>query len=275
MNTKSNTINQVVYDTSSACGLEKKEEINAPSEVTMLKIAAKLRSVYAQMKMVRPYHQVTYPSSVDDNFKSYLDDISRAILVEYYTRRQKEKEFFVHLEQIKVLIQGLHDEKKRSKENTTARRTFHSKSLDSVIHHLARTTYEENDGCFSLQDVHFSEKNSANTIQMNTGKVGAGNESQQSLESYLLKNSSMESSEKDAEKFIKYSEMKEGYSHIQDFCDCVGDDQLVDSFKMELCGVLFSLGHFFKKTFKCLLIIAFMATIALCFYGFLEGWRFF
>ncbi|MBB4076896.1 hypothetical protein GGR08_001207 [Bartonella fuyuanensis] len=174
MNTKGHTIdratNQIRNDKFSS--VEQKERVDTSVEATMADIAQKLRTVYAQMQMKIPPRPLIRQSLVEEHFKSYLDDISRAILAEYYIRRQREKKLFQSLEQIKTIVQSLHSEKKNSEEVVVTRRMSRSKFPDSVVQKLAHMECEENQERLSLQKVQdFSRSNGIIPLQTNVENV--------------------------------------------------------------------------------------------------------
>ncbi len=269
MNTKSHIIEQINHEKPSFFAVEQKEEVGTPTEVTMSDIAKKLRLVHAQMQMKHSPRHLTLQSSVEESFKSYLDDISRAILAEYYIRRQKEKKLFEHLEQIKTLVQSLHSEKKSLEQAAVTRRMYRSKSVDSVVQHLAHMKCEESQECASLQKVqNFSEQNSITPIQTNIeNTLKQGNRSSSPIED-------MKSSSKEAEEFVENSVIEERRSAVQASGRCIENDQS-SSLKAESLGISFFLRYPIKKFLLCFLIIAFMAAMTLCFYGFLKGVHFF
>ncbi|WP_455465696.1 hypothetical protein [Bartonella sp. B39] len=270
MNTKSHTVKQVKHDKPSFFVVEQKERMSTPTEVTMSDIAKKLRSVYAQMQMKRSPRHLTSQSFVEESFKSYLDDISRAILAEHYIRRQKEKKLFEHLEQIKTLVQNLHSEKKSSEEAAVTRRMSRSKSLDSVVQHLAHMACEGNQERSSLQEVPiFSGQNSITPSQTNVeNALQQGDKSSSPIDA-------MKSSLKEDEELVERSAMvEERCANVQASGRCIENDQF-PSLKAEPVGISFFLRYPVKKILLCFLFIAFVAAITLCFYGFLRGVRFF
>ncbi|WP_455479074.1 hypothetical protein V4B17_04900 [Bartonella sp. B23] len=270
MNTKSQTVKQVKPHDPPFFVVEQKEKRDVPTEVTMSDIAKKLRSVYAQMQMKRSPRHLTSQSFVEESFKSYLDDISRAILAEYYIRRQKEKKLFEDLEQIKMLIQNLHSEKKNPEEAAVTRRMSHSKSLDSVVQHLAHMACEGNQECSSPQEIpNFSEQNS-----ITLSKINVENALQQGDKSFSPMDA-MKPSLKENEELVGHPAIiEERCSDVQVSGRCTENDQF-PSLKAESVGIPFFLCYPIKKFLLCFLIIAFVAAITLCFYGFLRGVRFF
>ncbi|WP_409360870.1 hypothetical protein ACRPOS_005830 [Bartonella heixiaziensis] len=274
MNTKSTT-KQVQHDKPSSFVVEQ-ERGDTPAEVTMSDIAKKLRSVYTQMQKKHSLHHLTPRNLDEENFKSYLDDISRAILAEYYMRRQKEKKLFEHLERITMLIQSLHSEKKSLENAGEARRLSCSKSLDSVVHHLAHMACEENQERFSLQEVpNFSEKNNRTPISPN-----AVNALQQGGENSLLMDAK-QLSLKEADAVVRNSIVEKGRVDFQAFDHCIEKDQRIPSLKRESLLKTeplrkgFFLRYSVKKLLPYFLTIAFAVVITLCFYSFLRGARFF
>ncbi|WP_345116217.1 hypothetical protein [Bartonella jaculi] len=274
MNMKSHTTKQVRDDKPSFFVVEQKEEVNAPSEVTMSDIAKKLRSVYTQMQMKHSPRYLTPHSPVEENFKSYLDDISRAILAEHYIRRQKEKKLFECLEQIKTLVQSLQSEKKNP-EAAVTRRMSRSKSFDSVVQHLAHMVCEENQERSLLQEeAKFSGQKSVTPIQTNVE-----NALQQRDKSSLLSDA-MKSSSKEVEELVERSAIEEKPSDVQESRHCIENNhppslKAESHLKAENQGISFFLRYPVKKFLLCFLIIAFISVITLCFYDVLRGVRFF
>ncbi|EJF76056.1 hypothetical protein HWV54_01890 [Bartonella alsatica] len=267
MNTKSHTVKQVEQKKPSFFVVEQKEREDMSTEVTMSDIAKKLRSVYAQMQMKHSSRYSTSQSFVEESFKSYLDDISRAILAEHYIRRQKEKKLFEYLEQIKTLIQSLHSEKKNLEEATITRCVSRSKSLDSVVQKLADMTGEGNQERLLLQKV--SDCSKQNSITPNPTN----------FENMLQQGSKSSSPDvikpfaKEAEEIVGHSTIEERCSDIQASRCCIEDDCSPSLKKSQ--RTVFFLRSSIKKIFWCFLIIAFMAAITLCFYGFLREIHFF
>ncbi|EJF81146.1 hypothetical protein [Bartonella doshiae] len=267
MNTKSHTIKQVSCDEPSSFVSKQKKAVRMPAEMTMTDIAKKLRSVYAQMQMKRSPGHLTRQSSVEESFKSYLDDISRAILAEHYIRRKKEKMLFEYLEQIKTLLQNFHNEKKSLEEAAITRHMSRSKSLDSVVHHLANMTCEENQKSFSFQKVLNSlGQNNIPPIQEN-----AVNTSQQGNERSLQKDSVMGPSVEETERMIGHSIIEESHSDIQKSDCCVENNYSGPFLKAGTLGDSLFLRYSVKKILAYLLTIAFMVAIPLCFYSFLRS----
>ncbi|EJF97927.1 hypothetical protein MEI_01113 [Bartonella vinsonii subsp. arupensis Pm136co] len=265
MNTKSHTIKQVKHDKPSFFVVEQNERMDTSTEVTMSDIAKKLRSVYAQMQMKHsPRHSISQ-SPVEERFKSYLDDISRAILAEYSMRRQKEKKLFECLDQIKMLVQGLQSEKKILEEAVITRRMSRSKSPDSVVQHLAHMACEENKERSLLQEeASFSGKNIITPSQKNVENIlQQGNKS--SLPSDATKLSS-----KEIVKFVEHSAREERCSDVQESGRCI-ESESFSSLKVGTQKHISFLRFFVKKMLPCFLVIAFIATITVCFYDFLRG----
>ncbi|WP_413154379.1 hypothetical protein [Bartonella sp. cb54] len=267
MSTKSHIINQVSHDKFSSFAVKQKKAVNARAAMTMSDIATNLRSVHAQMQMKSSPHHLISSDPVEDSFKSYLDDISRAILAEHSMRSKREKELFEHLGQIKILIQNLHSdlrsEKKSSQETAmTTRRVSRSKSLDSIVHHLA---HMESQASFSCQEApSFSEQKTMDQTQTNVGNAfqqGGGSS---------LPTDVMKPPLKEAEGLIVHST-----SNIQISGGCVEDSQCDSSLKAEPLKERFFLRYPVKKLLICFLIIAFIVAITLCSYSFLRGARFF
>ncbi|EJF77487.1 hypothetical protein MCO_01218 [Bartonella sp. DB5-6] len=269
MNTKSHIIEQVKHEKPSFFVVEKKEKMGTPTEVRMSDIAKKLRSVHAQMRMKHSPRRLTLQSSVDESLKSYLDDISRAILAEHYIRRQKEKKLFEHLEQIKMLVQSLHREKKSLEQAAVTRHMSRSKSFDSVVQHLAHMACEESLECSSPQKAqNFSEQNRTTSIQTNVeNTLQQENRSSSPIEG-------MKPCSKEAEELVGNSIIEERHPTVQTSGHYIENDQY-SSLKAESLGISFFLRYPFKKLLLCFLIIAFMAAITLCFHVFLKGVHFF
>ncbi len=239
------------------------------TEITMSDIAKKLRSVYAQMQRKHSARPLTSQSSVEKGFKSYLDDISRAILAEHYIRRQKEKKLFEYLEQIKTLVQNLQNEKKNLEEAMIKKRMSRSKSLDSVVQKLANITCEENEERSLLQEVpNFSRQKCTTQSQTNIENL-LQKENKNSLLNHITK-----SSFKEAEEIVGHAMIEEKCSDIQESGWCIENDPSL-SLNTESKGTFFLFYSSVKKFFRCFLIIAFIVAITLCFYGFLRGIRFF
>ncbi len=221
MNRKSHTVEKIEQDKTPFFVVEQKEKVGTSAEVTMSDIAKKLRSVYAQMQMKHSPGHVTSQSFVEENFKSYLDDISRAILAEYYMRRQKEKKLFEHLEQIKMLLQSLHSEKKSLEKAMVTRRMAGSKPLDSVVQKLADMGREEKQECSLLQEgSNFSKQNDITSSQSNLAKVV------QQVNKNSLPEDATKSFSKEAEKIVKPSTREESCSDVQT-SGCCGENDCV------------------------------------------------
>ncbi|WP_406604191.1 hypothetical protein [Bartonella gliris] len=276
MNMKSHTTKQLLHDQPSSFGVGQKERGSTPTEVTMSDIAKKLRSVYTKMQMKHSLHHLTPRNLSEESFKSYLDDISRAILAEHYMRRQKEKKLFEHLERITTLVQSLHSETKSLKEAGRVQRVSRSKSLDSVVQHLAHMACEDNQERFFLQEVpNFSRKNNITPSPKN-----AANALQQGGENSFLVDAEKPSS-KEAEGLVENSIREERHSDVQASGRCIENDQYAPSLKAESLlkteplKAGFFLRYSVKKWLPYFLTIAFMVAITLCFYSFLRGARFF
>lgn len=265
MNTKSH----MRHNKPSPFVAENKEKLDTSAEVTMSDIAKKLRSVHTKMQMKHmPYH-LTAQSSVEERFKSYLDDISRAILAEYYMRRQKEKKLFESLEQIKILLQTLQSEKKNT-QGVVTRQISRAKLPHSVVQHLAQMVSEENQQPACLQEKsNFSEQKSIASSQINSVNV-----SQYSCKNSLPKDV-VEPSVKEDQKIEECSIREERYSDVQASARCLEDHLFVSSLKEKLGKIFSFLRYSVKKLLSCFLTIAFMAAITLCFYSVLRGARFF
>ncbi|WP_208441135.1 hypothetical protein [Bartonella raoultii] len=266
MNRKSQTINQVKQDNPSFFVVKQEEKMETPTEVTMSDIAKNLRSVYAQMQMKNVSRPVTAQSFMEESLKSYLDDISRAILAEHYIRRQKEKKLFESLEQIKTLVQSLQKEKKSLEETMVTRRMAHSKSLDSVVQKLADMAGEEKQEASLLQQTpNCLKQNSITTSQTNFENV-----SQQGNKS-ALSNDAIIAFSKGAEELVGRSIREERCSDVQE-SDCCIEGDCSPPLNVKRQKSFFSS---LKKIFGCFFIIAFVAAITLCFYEFLKRSSFF
>ncbi len=245
-------------DKSSFFAVEQKEKADTPIEVTMSDIAKRLRSVYAQMQMkYSPRHLTSQSSIIEENLKSYLDDISRAILVEHYTRCQKEKKLFEYLEQIKTLVQSLHSEKKILEEASVTRRTLRLKPSDSVVQHLAHMECEGNQERASFQEAqNFSAQNNITPISThaknNVLEEGTG----------TLHINAMKPSFKNIKDSVERSAVEKKCSDVQAVGHSIGDDQS-PSLSTESIGFSFFSRYLVKKIFLYFLIIVFMAAIAL------------
>ncbi|PIT68362.1 hypothetical protein [Bartonella tribocorum] len=286
MNTKGHTIdqatNQVRGDQFSSF-IEQKERIEAPVEVTMSDIAQNLRTVYAQMKMKHLPHSLNQQGGVEEHFKSYLDDISRAILAEHYIRRQREKRLFESLEQIKILIQSLQNEKRSLKEAEATRRVSHSKLSDSVVQKLAHMECGEgNQERLFLQKVqNFSRQNNITPLQTNVeDALQQENKSSLPKDTLLPRDDALKSSFKKREGAVERTVIEEtGMGGIASHHGSASHHCIEDDFSSALKGqsrrhVSF-LSYFVKKSLLCFLTVAFMVAITLCFYSFLKGARFF
>lgn len=299
MNTKGHTIdqatNQVRGDQFSSF-IEQKERMETPVEVTMSDIAQKLRTVYAQMKMKRLPRPLNQQDSVEEHFKSYLDDISRAILAEYYIRRQREKRLFESLEQIKSLVQNLQSEKRSLKEAAAARRIPHPKLSDSVVQKLAHMECEENQERLFLQKVqNFSGQNSIMPLQTNVeNALQRENKSSLPSDTLLPKDSKDTLLPKDA--FLPSDALKSSFKKTEEAVErtvieekAMGkptsnhspvshhgiEDDFFPALKAQSRGHVSFFSYFVKKSLLCFFTVAFMVAITLCFYSFLKGARFF
>ncbi len=213
MNTKGHTNDQVANQVRSdqpSSFIKQKERVGTPVEVTMSDIAQKLRTVYSQMQMKPSPRPLNQQGIVEEHFKSYLDDISRAILAEYYIRRQREKRLFESLEQIKMLVQNLQSEKKSSEEAAIKRRISHSKLSDSVVQKLAQMECEKNQERLSLQKAqNFSGQKSITPLQTNVENV-LQQENRSSLSSdALLPSDALKSSFKKTEGAAEHTVIEE------------------------------------------------------------------
>ncbi|WP_375685387.1 hypothetical protein [Bartonella sp. TT110JLCBS] len=271
MNTKGHTINQPINQVRNdkfSSFVEQKERRDAPMDVTMSDIAQKLRTVHAQMQMKHSSRSLIQQGSLEEHFKSYLDDISRAILAEYYIRRQREKKLFQSLEQIKTIVQSLQSEKKSLEEAALTRRGPRSKSPDSVVQKLAHMECEGNKEPLSLQKVqNFSRQNGIIPLQTNVE-----NAVQKENKSSLLNNTLKPSFQK-VEGAVECAVIEEKDMGVQAPNHCIEND--FSSLKGQSRGSVSFLSHLVKKSVLCFLIVAFMVAITLCLYSFLKGARFF
>ncbi|WP_455478108.1 hypothetical protein V3565_05090 [Bartonella sp. B10] len=263
MNTKSHIINQVTHDKPSSFVIERENMTSEPIEVAMHDIATKLRSIYAQMQVKQPpRHHSTLQRGMDNSLKSYLDDISRAILAEHYTRRQEKKQFFEHLEQIKMLVQSLHHKNNSLKDGNGAitHNISHLKSPASVIHNLAHAECEKSQNHSSHKKVsNFLKQDSSNTIKTRTMNV-----LQQDRESSSSTNV-ISSSLKEVEGLTVPSKTDDRCSAIRAPHDSIADSQCLFSSKTRFFEIISSLCYSVKKLFAYFLIIAFMVGATLCF----------
>ncbi|WP_375628244.1 MULTISPECIES: hypothetical protein [unclassified Bartonella] len=272
MNTKGHTIDQAtkqVRNDKVFSFVEQKERMDTSVEVTMSDIAQKLRTVYAQMQMKHPPRSLMQQNSVEEHFKSYLDDISRAILAEHYIRRQREKKLFQSLEQIKTIVQSLQSEKKSLEEAAVTRRVSRSKSPDSVVQKLAHMECEGNQEHLLLQKVqNFSKENSIISLKTNVENT-LQQENRSPLPSDALK-----SSFKKVEGVVKHAVIEEkGMMGAQASNHCIEND--FSSLRTQSREHVSFLSYLVKKGVLCFLTVAFVVAITLCFYSFLKGARFF
>ncbi|WP_375679797.1 hypothetical protein [Bartonella sp. AP7XZML] len=272
MNTKGHTIDQAtkqVRNDKVFSFVEQKERMDTSVEVTMSDIAQKLRTVYAQMQMKHSPRSLMQQSSVEEHFKSYLDDISRAILAEHYIRRQREKKLFQSLEQIKTIVQSLQSEKKSLEEAAVTRRVSRSKSPDSVVQKLAHMECEGNQERLLLQKVqNFSKENSIISLQTNVE-----NTLQQENRS-PLPSDALQSSFKKVEGVVKHAVIEEkGMMGAQASNHCIEND--FSSLRTQSREHVSFLSYLVKKGVLCFLTVAFVVAITLCFYSFLKGAHFF
>lgn len=225
-----------------------------PVEVTMSDIAQKLRTVYAQMKTKHLSRSLKQQDSLEEHLKSYLDDISRAILAEHYIRRKREKRLFESLEQIKTLVQSLQSEKRSLKEATT-RRVFHSKLSDSVVQKLAHMECEGNQERLFLQKVqNFSGQNSITPFQTNVENA-LQRENKNSLPSdTLLPSDVLKTSFKKTEEAVERTVIEEkdvggaAPNHYSASHPCIEDDFSL-ALKAQSRGNVSFLSYFVKKVF--------------------------
>ncbi|WP_254492930.1 hypothetical protein [Bartonella sp. B1099] len=294
MNTKGHTIDQAANQVRSdqfSSFIEQKgrmdTRVDTPVEVTMSDIAQKLRTVYAQMQMKHSPRPLNQHGAVEEHFKSYLDDISRAILAEYYIRRQREKRLFESLEQIKTLIQSLQSEKKSLEAAAITRRMSRSKLSDSVVQKLAHMECEENQERLYLQKAqNFSRQNSITPRQINIENA-LQQENKSSLSSdallpseALLPRDALKSSFKKTEGAAEHTVIEEksmeipASNHCPESHHCMEND-FSPPLKAQSRRHVSFLSVFIKKSVLCFLTVAFMGAITLCFYSFLKGARFF
>ncbi|WP_308219231.1 hypothetical protein [Bartonella machadoae] len=202
---------------------------------------------------------------MEDDLKSYLDDISRAILAEHYIRRQREKKLFEHLEQIKSLVQNLQNEKINLAETVIKQRTSRSKSLDSVVQKLADMTCGENQESALLQEI------------PNVSRQKCITENQTNLEHLLQKEHKsslpsdvMQPSSKEVENLVTDSKREEKCSDIQ-VSDCCTEKDPSLPLNAESKETVFLFCSPIKKFFWYFLIMTSVIAITLCIYGFLRG----
>ncbi|WP_330167495.1 hypothetical protein [Bartonella grahamii] len=271
MNTKGHTIDQAtnqVRDGKFFSFVEQKEGIDTSVEVTMADIAQKLRTVYAQMQMKHSPRSLMQQSSVEEHLKSYLDDISRAILAEHYIRRQREKKLFESLEQIKTIVQSLQSEKK-SLEAAVTRQVSRSKLPDSVVQKLAHMECEGNQERLFIQKVkNFSKQNGIIPLQTNVE-----NTLQQENESSLPSDALKSSFKKDEGVVTRAVIEEKGTMDVQESNHCIEND--FPSLKAQSWEHVSFLSCFVKKSVLCFLTVVFVVAITLCLYSFLKGARFF
>ncbi|EJF83078.1 hypothetical protein MCY_01599 [Bartonella rattimassiliensis 15908] len=217
--------------------------MDTPMEVTMSDIAQKLRTVYTQMQMKHSTRPLNRQDSVEEHFKSYLDDISRAILAEHYIRCQREKKLFESLEQIKAIVQSLQNEKKSLEEAAVTRRMFRSKCPDSVVQKLAHMECEENQERLLLQKVQgFSRQNGIIPLQTNVENA-LKQENKSSLPSDAMKSSCKKKVEGAVERVgIEKNEMRGPESN-----PCIEND--CSSLKVQSRGRASFLSYWLKKVF--------------------------
>nr|WP_275064711.1 hypothetical protein [Bartonella sp. AU55XJBT] len=246
----------------------------------MSDIAQKLRTVYEQMQMKHLPRPLNPQGTVEEHFKSYLDDISRAILAEYYIRRQREKRLFESLEQIKTLVQSLQSEKK-SLEEAATRRMPHSKLSDSVVQKLAHMECERNQERLFLQKAQsFSGQNSLTPLQINAENA-LQQENKSSLPNdALFPSDALKSSFKKTEGAAEHTVIEEkgigvpASNHCSVPHHCTEND-FSPALKVQSRRHVSFLSYWLKKRALCFLTVAFMGAITLCFYSFLKGARFF
>ncbi|UTO27792.1 hypothetical protein [Bartonella harrusi] len=264
MNRKIHTIKQTEQDNPSFRVVGKKEREATLTEITMSDIAKKLRSVYAQMQKKHSPRPLISQSFVEEGLKSYLDDISRAILAEHYIRRQRERKLFEYLEQIKSLVQNLQNEKTNLEEAVIKQRMSHSKSLDSVVQKLADMTCGENQERPLLQEVPNVSRQSCTT----KSQTDLENFSQKEHKSSLPRDV-MQPSSKEAAKRVVDSKIEEKCSDVQvsDYCT---ENNLSLSLDAESKGTISLFRFPVKNFFWYFLIMISTIVITLCFYGVLR-----
>ncbi|WP_375627247.1 MULTISPECIES: hypothetical protein [unclassified Bartonella] len=278
MNTKGHTIDQATNQVRHGkffSFVEQKERMDTSVEVTMSDIAQKLRTVYTQMQMKHPPHSLMQQSSVEEHFKSYLDDISRAILAEHYMRRQREKKLFESLEQIKTIVKSLQSEKKSLEEEAVTRRVSRSKSPDSVVQKLAHMECKDNQERLFLQKVqNFSKQNGIIPLQTNVeNTLQQENRSSLPSDAILLSDALKPSFKKD-EGVVKRAIIEEkGMMGVQASNHCSEND--FSSLKVQSRKHVSFLSYLVKKSVLCFLTVVFVLAITLCLYSFLKGARFF
>ncbi|MDD9333420.1 MAG: hypothetical protein PV354_07080, partial [Bartonella sp.] len=114
------------------------------------------------------HNQLAKQGPVDDSIKSYLNEISRAILAEHYARNQKEKKLFEDLEQIKILVQTLLCEKENLQKTVIKNCKSSSQSLNAVVHYLAHMVREKNKNSQSYETSNILKKGKMQPVQTNT-----------------------------------------------------------------------------------------------------------
>ncbi|WP_336279441.1 hypothetical protein [Bartonella sp. CB175] len=268
MNTKSHINKQIMHEKSSSFSVEQRKATSEPTEMTMSDIATKLRYVSAHMKRKHQFHpsmlQPISQNSVKDDLKSYLDDISRAILADHYARRQKEKKFFESLEQIKILIQNLHSEEKNQQESLIKRSVPCSKPLDSIVHHLAHMTHEKS------QEGFLPPKMSNSLTQNNVNSIPTSSLSsspKREKNSFPKDAVAAELVETEYNEPIERSIREKNYSGVQESDSCIKNNH-ASFFKAHFSKILFFLRYSVKKWLIYFLSIAFIIAITLCFCGF-------
>ncbi|AQX27560.1 MULTISPECIES: hypothetical protein [unclassified Bartonella] len=167
MNIKHDILNPVKHKHCSISTVDQIQKIQAPSEIRMSDISAKLRYIYEKMQIKKTHNQPAKQNSVDNSIKSYLDEISRAILAEYYARNQKEKKLFEDLEQIKTLVEILLHEKESS-QKTIKQCKSSSRSINSIVRHLAYMAPEKNKKSQFHEMFNTFKKDKVEPIQINT-----------------------------------------------------------------------------------------------------------
>ncbi|MCL6229293.1 hypothetical protein [Bartonella bilalgolemii] len=167
MNIKHDVLKPVQQKHSFTSTVNQIQEIQAPSEIRMSDISAKLRYVYEKMQIKKTHNQSAKQRPVDDSIKSYLNEISRAILAEHYARNQKEKKLFENLEQIKTLVQALLYEKESSQKTIIKKCKPSSKSINSAVHYLAHMVCEENKNSQSYETSNILKKDKMQPVQTN------------------------------------------------------------------------------------------------------------
>ncbi|CBI75960.1 conserved protein of unknown function [Bartonella clarridgeiae 73] len=168
MNIKHDVLNPAKHKHYSISTVDQTQKIQVPSEIKMSDISAKLRYVYEKMQIKKTHNHLAKQISVDNSIKSYLDEISRAILAEHYARNQKEKKLFEDLEQIKKLVKNLLYEKEGLQKTIIKQHKTSSQSINSVVRHLAHMAGEENKRSQPHERFNTLKKDRIQPVQTNT-----------------------------------------------------------------------------------------------------------